>query len=109
MAIQLTERAAQEVKTILDQQKLPATTCLRIGVRGGGCAGFSYVLDLTDKPAEDDEQFTSQGVRIVCDPKSYIYLIGTTIDFRDEMMGRSFVFNNPQATGTCGCGGSFTA
>ncbi len=109
MAIELTERAAQEVKTILEQQKMPAETCLRIGVRGGGCSGFSYLLDLVDKPAEGDEVLDSHGVKLVCDMKSYLYLNGTTIDFRDEIMGRGFVFSNPNATSTCGCGASFTA
>ena len=109
MAIELTERAAKEFNSYLEQQKLPATTCLRVGVKGGGCAGFTYVLDLVDKPAEGDEQLESRGVRLVCDQKSYLYLNGTTIDFRDEIMGRGFVFNNPQATSTCGCGSSFTA
>ena len=109
MAIELTERAAQEVKTILQAQKLPETTCLRMGIKGGGCSGFSYVLDLIEKPADDDEQMESHGVKVVCDPKSYLYLNGTTVDFRDEVMGRGFVFNNPNATSTCGCGSSFTA
>ncbi len=109
MAIQLTERAAQEVKTIMEQQKFPGDTALRVGVRGGGCSGFNYVLDLVEKPAVDDEVLDCHGVRLVCDPKSLLYLDGTTIDFRDEMMGRGFVFNNPNATSTCGCGNSFTA
>ena len=109
MAIELTERAAQEVRTILTQQKLPETTCLRVGIKGGGCSGFSYLLDLVDAPAEGDEQLDSRGIKIVCDPKSYLYLNGSTVDFHDEMMGRGFVFNNPNATSTCGCGSSFTA
>ena len=109
MAIQLTERAAEEVRTIMEQQKFPEGTSLRIGVRGGGCSGFNYVLDLVETPADDDEVLDSHGVRLVCDPKSYLYLNGTTIDFRDEMMGRGFVFSNPNATSTCGCGSSFTA
>jgi iron-sulfur cluster assembly protein len=109
MAIELTERAAKEVKTILESQKLPETTCLRIGIKGGGCSGFAYLLDLVDKPADGDEQMDSHGVKLVCDQKSYLYLNGTTVDFRDEVMGRGFVFNNPNATSTCGCGSSFTA
>lgn len=109
MAIELTERAAKEVKTIFQQQNLPETTCLRIGIKGGGCSGFSYTLDLVDAPADGDEQIESHGVKLVCDAKSYLYLNGTTVDFRDEVMGRGFVFNNPNATSTCGCGSSFTA
>jgi iron-sulfur cluster assembly protein len=110
MSIQLTERAAQEVKTILEQQKLsPDSTFLRLGVKGGGCSGFSYALDLTQSKTDHDEEFDAHGIKLVCDPKSYLYLNGTTLDFRDEMMGRGFVFNNPNATNTCGCGSSFSA
>ncbi len=110
MAIQLTERAAQEVKTILEQQSLPAEgTFLRLGVKGGGCSGFSYSLDLTEAKSEQDEEFDAFGVKLVCDPKSYLYLNGVTLDFKDEVMGRGFVFNNPNATHSCGCGSSFSA
>ncbi len=110
MPVELTERAAKEVKTILDQQKRDAeNTYLRVGVKGGGCSGFSYALDLTEVKGENDELWDSRGVKMICDPKSQIYLEGTTVDFKDEIMGRGFVFNNPNATNTCGCGSSFTA
>jgi iron-sulfur cluster assembly protein len=110
MALMLTERAAQEVKTILQQQSLDAaSTYLRLGVKGGGCSGFTYSLDLTDTKSDHDEQFTEHGVTLVCDPKSYLYLNGTTLEFKDEVMGRGFVFNNPNATSSCGCGSSFNA
>ncbi|HOB75519.1 MAG TPA: iron-sulfur cluster assembly accessory protein [Phycisphaerae bacterium] len=110
MALMLTERAAQEVKTILEQQNLPIeSTYLRLGVKGGGCSGFSYSLDLTETKSELDEEFDCHGIKLVCDPKSYLYLDGTTLDFKDEIMGRGFVFNNPNATHTCGCGSSFQA
>jgi iron-sulfur cluster assembly protein len=110
MGLKLTTRAAQEVKTILEQQNLPAeTTFLRLGVKGGGCSGFNYSLDLTDAKGEMDEEFDSEGIKLVCDPKSYLYLNGTELDFKDEIMGRGFVFNNPNATHTCGCGSSFSA
>lgn len=110
MSVELTERAAKEVKTILDQQKRDAEkTYLRVGVKGGGCSGFSYSLDLTEVKGENDELWDSRGVKMICDPKSQIYLEGTTVDFKDEIMGRGFVFSNPNATNTCGCGSSFTA
>ncbi|HVP10454.1 MAG TPA: iron-sulfur cluster assembly accessory protein [Phycisphaerae bacterium] len=110
MAIELSERAAKEVKTIIDQQKLDAEkTYLRVGVKGGGCSGFSYTLDLTESKGENDEEWTIHGVKIICDPKSFIYLEGTAVDFKDEIMGRGFVFSNPNATHTCGCGSSFSA
>lgn len=110
MALSMTERAAQEVRTILDQQKLDSgKTFLRMGVKGGGCSGFTYSLDLTETKSDLDEEFDSSGIKIVCDPKSYLYLNGTVLDFKDEVMGRGFVFNNPNATTSCGCGSSFTA
>ncbi|MCL4197001.1 MAG: iron-sulfur cluster assembly accessory protein [Phycisphaerales bacterium] len=110
MGIQLSETAAREIKTIIQQQELDAEKIrLRVGVKGGGCSGFSYVLDLTENERDTDEISEQHGVRIVCDPKSLIYLDNTTIDFKDEIMGRGFVFNNPNATSSCGCGSSFSA
>ena len=118
MAVIVTENAARAIRDIIKEQDLDAeTTRLRVGVKGGGCSGFSYLLDLTEKQRDSDEvweytysleadEFT---IRIVCDPKSYLYLNGTEIDFKDEIMGRGFVFNNPNATSTCGCGSSFSA
>jgi len=109
MAIEVTERAAKEIKAILKNQNMPETTYLRVAVKGGGCSGFSYVLDLTDTKGPHDEEFESNGIRILCDPKSYLYLNGTTVDFKDEIMGRGFVFHNPNATQSCSCGASFSA
>src|SRR5690348_16972313 len=111
MPINLTERAAMEIKNIIKEQNLPdAETRLRVGVKGGGCSGFSYMLDLTEEaPGEMDEQLESNGVKILVDMKSYLYLNGAEIDFKDEVMGRGFVFKNPNATSTCGCGSSFQA
>ena len=111
MPITLSETAAKEIKTIITDQGLPAEkTFLRVGVKGGGCSGFSYMLDLTEDPkAESDEELESNGVKILVDMKSYLYLNGVEIDFRDEVMGRGFVFKNPNATSTCGCGSSFQA
>ena len=110
MGIELTETAAREVNTIIEQQELDReNVCLRVGVKGGGCSGFSYVLDLSEKQRDTDELFEMHGVKIVCDPKSYLYLNGTNIDFKDEIMGRGFVFSNPTATSSCGCGSSFSA
>lgn len=106
----LTEGAAREIRSIIDQQELDAdTVCLRVGVKGGGCSGFSYVLDLTEKRKDSDELFEQHGIRVICDPKSLLYLGGTTVDFKDEIMGRGFVFSNPNATSSCGCGSSFSA
>jgi iron-sulfur cluster assembly protein len=111
MPILLTEKAAGEIKKIVADQGLPAdATRLRVGVKGGGCSGFSYMLDLTEEPKGDmDEEMDSHGVKILVDMKSYLYLNGTEIDFKDEVMGRGFVFKNPNATSSCGCGSSFSA
>jgi len=106
----ITEGAAKEIKRIIVDQELDGEkVCLRVGVKGGGCSGFSYLLDLTETQKETDEVFWQHGVRIICDPKSLLYLNGVTVDFRDEVMGRGFVFNNPNATSSCGCGSSFSA
>jgi iron-sulfur cluster assembly protein len=111
MPINLSETAAREIKSIITQQGLPETeTKLRVGVKGGGCSGFSYMLDLTEEPAaEGDETLESNGIKILVDMKSYLYLNGVEIDFKDEVMGRGFVFKNPNATSSCGCGSSFSA
>ena len=110
MAIELSETAAKEIFHICEQQSLqPDNVKLRVGVKGGGCSGFSYLLDLTEQDNETDERFDKHGVTVVCDPKSYLYLNGTEIDFKDEVMGRGFVFKNPNATSSCGCGASFSA
>lgn len=109
-AVFLSESAAREVRSIVQQQELDAEkTRLRVGVKGGGCSGFSYLLDLTETQKETDEVFEQHGIKIIVDPKSLLYLGGTTIDFKDEIMGRGFVFQNPNATSSCGCGSSFSA
>jgi iron-sulfur cluster assembly protein len=109
MAITLTETAAKEIKSIIKDQGLTESVALKVGVKGGGCSGFSYVLDLEEGPAEGSELMESHGVKVFCDKRSYLYLNGTEIDFKDEVMGRGFVFKNPNATHTCGCGSSFSA
>lgn len=110
MAITITESAVREIKGIFVQQEFKAEDVfLRLGVKGGGCSGFSYNLDITKIKKDNDEVFEQDGITIVCDPKSYLYLNGTELNFRDEIMGRGFVFNNPNATSSCGCGSSFSA
>lgn len=117
MGIVITETAAREVKTIIDQQQDTSRKNgeelkdlhLRVGVKGGGCSGFSYTLDVTETVTDRDESWDVHGISVICDPKSFLYLDGTTIDFKDELMGRGFVFTNPNATSTCGCGSSFSA
>jgi len=109
-AVTITESAAREIRNIIAQQELDAEkVCLRVGVKGGGCSGFSYVLDLTENMKDTDEAFEQHGIRVICDPRSLTYLSGTMVDFKDEIMGRGFVFQNPNATSSCGCGSSFSA
>ena len=103
----LTERAAQEVFSIKEKNSIPATHSLRLGVKGGGCSGLSYVLAFDDVQKEKDIVLEKQGVKIFIDQKSMFYLSGTTLDFTEGLNGRGFVFNNPQAAKTCGCGSSF--
>ncbi len=107
--VALTERAAQEVKRIIEEEGLPANTCLRVGAKGGGCSGFSYVLDFDKQGAtEFDVAYESHGVTVLIDKKSEFVMAGTTVDFNGELLNRGFVFQNPTATGSCGCGTSFS-
>lgn len=108
-AVILTPLAAKEIGRIISEQELdPSKVRLRVGVKGGGCSGFSYILDLTETQKDSDELFEQHGIKIIVDPKSLLYLGGTTVDFKDEIMGRGFVFNNPNANTSCGCGSSFS-
>lgn len=107
LVVAVTPRAAQEVRRIVEEQKLAPTTGLRLGVQGGGCSGFSYKLGFEAMKAPLDWEGESQGIKIFVDPKSFLYLSGVELDFQDSLMGRGFVFNNPNAKKTCGCGESF--
>jgi iron-sulfur cluster assembly protein len=106
--VTVTEKAAREVRRIIEEQKLPGDTGLRLGVQGGGCSGFSYKIAFETVKAPLDWEGNSSGIRIYIDPKSFLYLAGIELDFQDSLMGRGFVFNNPNAKKTCGCGESFT-
>ena len=106
--ITLTERAVKELRRIVTEQNLPEGTVLRVGVKGGGCSGFSYSLGFDDTVHEDDQVAETDGFRVVCDPKSFLYLNGTQVDFEESLMGRGFKFGNPNASKTCGCGESFS-
>ncbi|MEY2981899.1 MAG: HesB/IscA family protein [Planctomycetota bacterium] len=109
--IHITERAAQEVVRVMAEHAMPETsTWVRIGAKGGGCSGFSYVLDFdANGPTEFDLTFEEHGVKLVIDKKSEFFMGGTTLDFNDGLLDRGFVFRNPSATGSCGCGTSFSA
>lgn len=108
--IQVTERAAQEIRRVIAEQQFEGDCWVRIGAKGGGCSGFTYVLDFDPNgPTEFDLTFEQHGVRIVIDKKSEFFMGGTMLDFNDGLLDRGFVFKNPQASGTCGCGTSFSA
>ena len=106
--ITITERARQEVHRIIKEQGLSDATALRVGVKGGGCSGFSYTRGFDDQIGDLDQLNEIEDVRVVCDPKSFLYLNGTQIDFEDNLMGRGFKFGNPNASNSCGCGESFS-
>ncbi len=108
--IGVTERAAKEILRVIDEQSFPAdSTWVRIGAKGGGCSGFSYVLDFDmNGPTDYDMTFEEHGVRIVIDKKSEFFMGGTTVDFNDGLLDRGFVFQNPSSSGSCGCGTSFS-
>jgi iron-sulfur cluster assembly protein len=108
MAISLSERAIKEVRRIITEQNLPTETGLRVGVKGGGCSGFSYTLGFDDQQRATDQISETEGVKVLCDPKSFLYLNGTEVDFEESLMGRGFKFTNPNASKSCGCGESFS-
>ena len=81
---------------------------LRVGVKGGGCSGLTYILDLADEPGENDKVIEEHGVQLYVDKKSYVFLAGTILEYSGGLNGKGFVFNNPNAKTTCGCGTSFS-
>ncbi|MEX0778547.1 MAG: iron-sulfur cluster assembly accessory protein [Balneolales bacterium] len=107
-AVNLTERAAQQVRKIITEDKLPDDQYLRIGVKGGGCAGMSYALGF-DKKNDEDEIIEDHGIQVIVDKRHIMYLSGILVDFHDGLDARGFVFENPNASSTCGCGTSFSA
>ena len=110
MAVELSERAAVEVKKIISEQKLEEGTVLRIGVTGGGCSGFSYALGFDKEFNEEkDSKSVQHGVEVVVDRRHSLYLDGTKLDFYEGLDKRGFTFDNPNAVKSCGCGSSFQA
>jgi len=106
--ITVTTQASEKIKAIKAAQNAPEEAGLRVRVVGGGCSGFQYQL-VFDAPAAGDQVFESDGVKVVVDPKSFLYLTGTEIDYVDGLSGAGFTLKNPNAKGGCGCGSSFTA
>lgn len=106
-ALALTEIAAGKVREIRSQESIEPNYALRVKVMGGGCSGFQYDL-FFDEKAEGDYEFESNGIALVSDQMSFMYLMGTTIDYVEGLQGAGFKFNNPNTTGSCGCGSSFS-
>jgi len=107
--IQMTGAALQQVSLL--RQQHGSELCLRVGVRQGGCSGMSYTMNFEDPSniQPKDEVFDYDGFKVVCDPKSMLYLYGLVLDYSNELIGGGFKFTNPNASQTCGCGSSFSA
>jgi len=105
--ITMTEKAKKKVLDLI-QAKADSGAFLRIGVKGGGCSGFSYVVEIDDKMVEFDKAYGEYPTKVVCDQKSFVYLNGMELDYSDSLVGGGFEFKNPNASGSCGCGKSFS-
>jgi len=105
--VRVTDRAQLEIRQIFEREDRGPDTGLRLGVTGGGCSGLSYEMEFDEQRAKDNV-LECEGFRVLLDPKSSIYLKGITLDFQDGLKGKGFVFVNPNATNTCGCGESFS-
>lgn len=104
--VSFTDSAVAEIKRLMGEENFDVSKKLRIGVKGGGCSGMSYVLGFDDKQ-EADEQFEVEGIPVILNPSHQIYLYGMKIDWQGGLNSRGFTFNNPNASTTCGCGSSF--
>ncbi len=106
--IKFTEGAIKELKNLVYEKEITDTHALRIGVKGGGCSGLSYILGF-DKQTEADEVFDVEGLKVIMNKAHGMYLLGMEVDYVSGLNNRGFVFNNPNADSTCGCGSSFSA
>ena len=107
--IEVTEKALARIRSAMAKEEVSAETGgLRLGVQGGGCSGLTYNIRFDSKPRERDRVFDYDGVRVFVDPKSFIYLNGMILDYQEGLIQQGFVFRNPNASKTCGCGTSFT-
>ncbi len=113
MSIKLSDKAATEIKTILNREiennRLSPQAGLRLMVQGGGCAGFTYRMAFDENQRDSDKVLELEGIKFLVDQQSYLYLKGTEIDYQDGLTGQGFAFHNPNATGSCGCDSSFSA
>ena len=107
LTIAVTESASQKLKFFAGKQGLGEDFGVKVGVKGGGCSGLTYTLSVEKEAGPNDKVVDNNGVKVFIDKKSYIFLAGTELDFSDGLNGKGFVFQNPNATKTCGCGNSF--
>ena len=107
LTVTISEGAADHVRRFVALEGKDHAT-LRVAVKGGGCSGLTYMLDLVDEPAENDKVIEEHGVTLCVDKKSYVFLAGTVLDYSGGLNGKGFVFNNPNAKTSCGCGTSFS-
>ena len=107
--IKVSEKAAKEIRRIMSENKIPENYGLRVGVKGGGCSGLTYTLGFDVEAKEGDTVIDQEEIKLFVDGKSLFYLSGTILDFSDGLNGKGFIFNNPNAAKTCGCGESFSA
>ncbi len=105
--IKISDSALEQLKRIRVEQEIPDTHMIRVGVKGGGCSGLSYVLGFDDK-TDNDDVFEIEGLQVIMDRGHALHLLGIEIDWLNGLNNRGFVFNNPNATDTCGCGSSFS-
>jgi iron-sulfur cluster assembly protein len=106
--IKVSDSAREQVAKLLQQDSQPDGSFLRVGVQGGGCSGLMYNIDFDNNQLEGDQSFEDNGVTVVVDKKSYLYLVGTELQYSGGLNGKGFVFHNPNANRTCGCGESFS-
>ena len=106
LTISISEQAASHVRSFAEQAGKEVSN-LRVGVKGGGCSGLTYVLDIVDEPIDGDKIIEEHGLKLFVDRNSYVFLAGTTLDYSGGLNGKGFVFNNPNAKTSCGCGTSF--
>ena len=107
LTVAITEKAAEKIKYFAAKDGMTENVGVRVAVKGGGCSGLTYDLDITDKELESDKVVEQFGVKVMVDKKSYIYLVGTELEFSDGLNGKGFIFSNPNASSSCGCGSSF--
>lgn len=106
--ITVSENAKSQAIKLMAEGNSPNGSFIRVGVKGGGCSGLSYDLTFDHIINDNDKEFEDKGIKIVCDKKSILYLAGTELDFSGGLNGKGFIFNNPNANRTCGCGESFS-